>query len=154
MIESQFSHLLDRIQKDKQIELIQAAHESCLAALQAQSMLFCPDVEFCVVNLLDVSRKFVTEASNASENMVDTGLSEEEIRLCREFKIHASDLFQILSSSCLTGASSFVSFKSSPNWKKNSTLPSNSDTNQLLLRLDFNLFYSQSEKIFNIDYLG
>ncbi|CAH8853135.1 unnamed protein product [Trichobilharzia szidati] len=166
VIESQFSHLLYRCQTDQDIQLIQIAHEAYLASLQAQALLFMPNVKQCIFNLLSICRQFVHISSQiAYDSSSDTGgvsleniqLSNKEEHIISAFYNQSKLLYELISMSCSTGAKSSVSINSAythrfsrgnnnnsnNNSNNNPVLNSGTaDLNQLLLRLDFNNYYS------------
>ncbi|CAH8853141.1 unnamed protein product [Trichobilharzia szidati] len=167
VIESQFSHLLYRCQTDQDIQLIQIAHEAYLASLQAQALLFMPNVKQCIFNLLNTCRQFVHISSQiAYDSSSDTGgvsleniqLSNKEEHIISAFYNQSKLLYELISMSCSTGAKSSVSINSAYTHRfsrgnNNNIINNNSnnnpvlnsgtaDLNQLLLRLDFNNYYS------------
>ncbi|CAI2733878.1 unnamed protein product [Schistosoma spindalis] len=171
VIEAQFSHLLNRLHSDQEIRLIQIAHEAYLAALQAQALLFMPNIKLCILQLLNYCCQFVDLSNQQHYNdhlmNVDEDhnhqLSNEVQEMVNKFYTQAKLLYDLLNISCLTGAKSSVGFNSGytvVNDRRDFeslSLPGitttitngpiysdKTDLNQLLLRLDFNHFYSDS----------
>lgn len=172
VIEAQFSHLIHRLHSDQEIQLIQIAHEAYLAGLQAQALLFMPNIKLCILQLLNYCCQFV-DLSNQQYyndhlmNMDDDHnhqLSNEVHEMVNKFYNQAKLLYDLLNISCLTGAKSSVGFNpghTAVNDRRDfeslslpgiiTTATTNgplysdkTDLNQLLLRLDFNHFYSDS----------
>ncbi|CAL8100320.1 unnamed protein product [Calicophoron daubneyi] len=141
VIESQFSYLVRRIQSEQEADLIQVAHEAYLAGLQAQALLFHPAARPCVLKLLSVCRRFV-QVSHRIEAQYH--MSDLEESLIRDFKQLSSSLFRCLSCSSSTGAQSSVGLEVGARNYDQPVGPT-ADLSQLLLRLDFNHFYSQSQ---------
>ncbi|TPP61261.1 Gamma-tubulin complex component [Fasciola gigantica] len=142
VIDSQFCHLMDRIQSDQEADLVQVVHEAFVASLQAQSLLFHPTARSCIVNLLSVCQQFVHVASHSPDSV-----SERENRLISDFQQLSAALFHCLVSSRLTGARPGVGLDvAAPMGRRIDQLAGRptADLGQLLLRLDFNQFYSRS----------
>ncbi|CAH8591808.1 unnamed protein product [Schistosoma turkestanicum] len=179
VIEAQFSHLIHRLNNDQEIQLIQIAHEAYLAGLQAQALLFMPNIKSCILQLLNCCCQFVNlsnqqyynhHLTNIDDNHSNVNhnheqFSNEEQEIVNKFYTQAKLLYDLLNISCLTGAKSSVSFNSghrqtsgllSSSGTATTTTtttasttnphyyPGTTDLNQLLLRLDFNHFYSDS----------
>ncbi|TGZ62316.1 hypothetical protein CRM22_007502 [Opisthorchis felineus] len=153
VIDSQFSYLSNRIQIDEDIDSVLAAHEAFLAGLQAQALLFHPAAKPCIMQLLSVCRRFVlaAAAAAAAAAMTDNSgsqLSETEDRLVYDFHQVSFTLFQCLSSSESTGAKSSIGLEEVGTKRYDQPAGPRADLSQLLLRLDFNHFYSDSRGSF------
>ncbi|VDO93787.1 unnamed protein product, partial [Schistosoma margrebowiei] len=118
VIEAQYSHLIHRLHSDQEIGLIQIAHEAYLAGLQAQALLFMPNIKLCILQLLNYCCQFV-DLSNQQYyndhlmNMDDDHnhqLSSEVQEMVNKFYTQAKLLYDLLNISCLTGAKSSVGF--------------------------------------------
>ncbi|KAK4475681.1 hypothetical protein MN116_000948 [Schistosoma mekongi] len=171
VIEAQFSHLIHRIHSDQEVQLIQIAHEAYIAGLQAQALLFMPNIKLCISQLLNHCCQFVQSSNDQHDANVDADyfntdechthkLLIDEQEITRKFYTQAKLLYDLLNISCLTGAKSSVGISSGytvVGHRENPvSLSSNNatttghhysgttDLNQFLLRLDFNHFYSDS----------
>ncbi|KAH8863534.1 Gamma-tubulin complex component 4 [Schistosoma japonicum] len=171
VIEAQFSHLIHRIHSDQETQLIQIAHEAYLAGLQAQALLFMPNIKLCISQLLNYCCQFVQLSNDQNGVIVDADylntdechmhkLLNDEQEIIRKFYTQAKLLYDLLNISCSTGAKSSVGISSgytvSGHRENPVSLSSNNatttghhysgttDLNQFLLRLDFNHFYSDS----------
>lgn len=144
VIDSQFCHLIDRIQTDQEADLVQVVHEAYVASLQAQSLLFHPAARSCIIRLLSVCQQFVYVASQSPDNV-----SDQENRLICDFQQTSAALFHCLISSQSTGTRLGVGLDVVAPMSRRldqSTARPSADLGQLLLRLDFNQFYSRSHE--------
>ncbi|KAF5403090.1 Gamma-tubulin complex component [Paragonimus heterotremus] len=146
VIESQFCHLIRRIQSDKEADLVLVAHEAYLAGLQAQALLFHPTAKPCILRLLSVCRQIVSVARiSGSSGRQHLELSDLEEQLLSEFKKLAGTLFHCLNSSQTTGAVSGVGLEFDSRCF-DQPFRAQAGLSQLLLRLDFNQFFSDSRR--------
>ncbi|XP_059164768.1 gamma-tubulin complex component 4-like [Physella acuta] len=123
VIESQYKILLDKINSTKDFEAAKLAHEHFLSSLLAQSFVHMKTVFACLHEILDQCTQFCQLLVAAENPMNETDLQLlQNIKL--NFQRHSSLLFRILSG------------------VRNQT--TRSHLAQLLLRLDFNKFYTNT----------
>ncbi|VDP90746.1 unnamed protein product [Echinostoma caproni] len=141
VIDSQFCNLLDRIQSDREADLVQVAHEAYLVSLQAQSLLFQPTARPCIIRLLSVCQQFVHVTSQSPHSVSDL-----EERLINDFQQLSASLFHYLEISRATGipAPGVGLDAASSACRFDQVTRLSADLGQLLLRLDFNHFYSRT----------
>ncbi|XP_078456419.1 gamma-tubulin complex component 4 isoform X1 [Lampetra planeri] len=121
VLESQFSQLQQQVSSKRDFESIRLAHDAFLANLLATSFILLKPVFHCLHEILGLCHSFsalVTQASPVSDDRVSTQLDS----LVKGFSRQSSLLFKILSS--------VRSQQSNPNLA------------QLLLRLDYNKYYT------------
>ncbi|XP_070541864.1 gamma-tubulin complex component 4-like [Ptychodera flava] len=122
VLETQFTQLVEKIDSTRDFETIRLAHDQFLTSLLGQSFLHMKPVAHCLKEILDICQSFCTLLTQTH------ALTEREIsqvdKLAQNFKRQSSLLFTILSS--------VRSHESSPYLA------------QLMLRIDFNKYYSQT----------
>ncbi|KAG8001165.1 Gamma-tubulin complex component 4 [Nibea albiflora] len=149
VLESQFSQLLQQINSTRDFESIRLAHDHFLSNLLAQSFIllkpvrtaqtlsaalfhlsgclfnkcFCPQVFHCLNEILELCHNFCSLVSQSVVPLDERGTAQLDI-LVKGFRRQSSLLFKILSS------------------VRNHQI--NSDLAQLLLRLDYNKYYTQA----------
>ncbi|XP_074651183.1 gamma-tubulin complex component 4-like [Tubulanus polymorphus] len=122
VIESQYSILLGKIEATHDFEAIRLAHDQFLAALLVQSFLHMKTVSRYLKEILEICNNFcVLMQGEAPSQEAETNKLEE---LSKSFQVQSGLLFRILSS--------VQSHQSSPHLA------------QLLLRMDFNKFFSMA----------
>ncbi|XP_072348857.1 gamma-tubulin complex component 4 isoform X8 [Scyliorhinus torazame] len=123
VLESQFSQLLQEINSIRDFESIRLAHDHFLSNLLAQSFILLKPVFHCLNEILELCHNFCSLVSQNPGPLDDRGTSQLEL-LVTGFSRQSSLLFKILSS------------------VRNHQI--NSDLAQLLLRLDYNKYYTQA----------
>ncbi|XP_072480966.1 gamma-tubulin complex component 4-like isoform X4 [Notamacropus eugenii] len=123
VLESQFSQLLHQINSTRDFESIQLAHDHFLSNLLAQSFILLKPVFHCLNEILDLCHSFCSLVSQNLGPLDERGAAQLSI-LVKGFSRQSSLLFKILSS------------------VRNHQI--NSDLAQLLLRLDYNKYYTQA----------
>lgn len=123
VLESQFSQLLQRINSIRDFESIRLAHDHFLSNLLAQSFILLKPVFHCLNEILELCHNFCSLVSQNPGPIDDRGAPQLDV-LVTGFSRQSSLLFKILSS------------------VRNHQI--NSDLAQLLLRLDYNKYYTQS----------
>ncbi|NXX14597.1 GCP4 protein, partial [Podargus strigoides] len=123
VLESQFSQLLQQINATRDFESIQLAHDHFLSNLLAQSFILLKPVFHCLNEILDLCHSFCSLVSQNLGPLDERGAAQLSI-LVKGFSRQSSLLFKILSS------------------VRNHQI--NSDLAQLLLRLDYNKYYTQA----------
>ncbi|KAK7116694.1 gamma-tubulin complex component 4-like [Littorina saxatilis] len=125
VIESQYNALLDTINTTRDFEAIKLAHEHFLAALLAQSFVHMKPVSSCLYEILDLCSSFcrLLTAQLSTSFLVDRDPAQLSA-ITKNFQLQSHILFQILSSVSSRNASPHLT--------------------QLLLRLDFNKYYTTS----------
>lgn len=122
VLESQFSQLLQQINSTRDFESIRLAHDHFLSNLLAQSFILLKPVFHCLNEILELCHNFCSLVSlNAA--LDERGTAQLDL-LVKGFRRQSSLLFKILSS------------------VRNHQI--NSDLAQLLLRLDYNKYYTSS----------
>ncbi|XP_077989144.1 gamma-tubulin complex component 4-like [Glandiceps talaboti] len=121
VLETQFSQLVEKISATRDFESIRLAHDQFLTSLLGQAFLHMKPFSHCLKEILDICLSFCTLLTQTNR------LSEREMtqidKLAQSFKRQSSLLFTILSSV--------------------SSRESNPYLAQLMLRIDFNKYYSQ-----------
>ncbi|XP_053896970.1 gamma-tubulin complex component 4 isoform X2 [Malaclemys terrapin pileata] len=123
VLESQFSQLLLQINSTRDFESIRLAHDHFLSNLLAQSFILLKPVFHCLNEILDLCHSFCSLVSQNLGPLDERGAAQLSI-LVKGFSRQSSLLFKILSS------------------VRNHQI--NSDLAQLLLRLDYNKYYTQA----------
>ncbi|KAM6058610.1 gamma-tubulin complex component 4 isoform 2-T3 [Chlamydotis macqueenii] len=123
VLESQFSQLLQQITATRDFESIRLAHDHFLSNLLAQSFILLKPVFHCLNEILDLCHSFCSLVSQNLGPLDERGAAQLSI-LVKGFSRQSSLLFKILSS------------------VRNHQI--NSDLAQLLLRLDYNKYYTQA----------
>uniref|UniRef100_A0A452ERL5 Gamma-tubulin complex component n=1 Tax=Capra hircus TaxID=9925 RepID=A0A452ERL5_CAPHI len=123
VLESQFSQLLHQINSTRDFESIRLAHDHFLSNLLAQSFILLKPVFHCLNEILDLCHGFCSLVSQNLGPLDERGAAQLSI-LVKGFSRQSSLLFKILSS------------------VRNHQI--NSDLAQLLLRLDYNKYYTQA----------
>ncbi|KAF7659656.1 hypothetical protein LDENG_00294220 [Lucifuga dentata] len=123
VLESQFSQLLQQINSTRDFESIRLAHDHFLSNLLAQSFILLKPVFHCLNEILELCHNFCSLVSQNVVPLDERGSAQLDI-LVKGFSRQSFLLFKILSS------------------VRNHQI--NSDLAQLLLRLDYNKYYTQS----------
>lgn len=123
VLESQFSQLLQQINSTRDFESIRLAHDHFLSNLLAQSFILLKPVFHCLNEILELCQTFCSLVSQNVVSLDERGTAQLDI-LVKGFRRQSSLLFKILSS------------------VRNHQI--NSDLAQLLLRLDYNKYYTQA----------
>uniref|UniRef100_A0AAQ5ZKC7 Gamma-tubulin complex component n=1 Tax=Amphiprion ocellaris TaxID=80972 RepID=A0AAQ5ZKC7_AMPOC len=123
VLESQFSQLLQQINSTRDFESIRLAHDHFLSNLLAQSFILLKPVFHCLNEILELCLNFCSLVSQTVAALDERGTAQLDI-LVKGFRRQSSLLFKILSS------------------VRNHQI--NSDLAQLLLRLDYNKYYTQA----------
>uniref|UniRef100_A0A672SPJ7 Gamma-tubulin complex component n=1 Tax=Sinocyclocheilus grahami TaxID=75366 RepID=A0A672SPJ7_SINGR len=123
VLESQFSQLLQQINATRDFESIRLAHDHFLSNLLAQSFILLKPVFHCLNEILDLCHNFCSLVSQNLGPLDERGAAQLDI-LVKGFSRQSFLLFKILSS------------------VRNHQI--NSDLAQLLLRLDYNKYYTQA----------
>ncbi|KAK1160807.1 gamma-tubulin complex component 4 [Acipenser oxyrinchus oxyrinchus] len=123
VLESQFSQLLQQINSTRDFESIRLAHDHFLSNLLAQSFILLKPVFHCLNEILELCHSFCSLVSQNLGPLDERGTAQLDI-LVKGFSRQSSLLFKILSS------------------VRNHQI--NSDLAQLLLRLDYNKYYTQA----------
>uniref|UniRef100_A0A1A8HAU1 Gamma-tubulin complex component n=1 Tax=Nothobranchius korthausae TaxID=1143690 RepID=A0A1A8HAU1_9TELE len=123
VLESQFSQLLQQINSTRDFESIRLAHDHFLSNLLAQSFILLKPVFHCLNEILELCQNFCSLVSQNVASLDDRGTAQLDL-LVKGFRRQSSLLFKILSS------------------VRNHQI--NSDLAQLLLRLDYNKYYTQA----------
>uniref|UniRef100_A0A8C5AZU8 Gamma-tubulin complex component n=1 Tax=Gadus morhua TaxID=8049 RepID=A0A8C5AZU8_GADMO len=123
VLESQFSQLLQQINSTRDFESIRLAHDHFLSNLLAQSFILLKPVFHCLNEILELCLNFCSLISQNVAPLDERGAAQLDI-LVKGFSRQSFLLFKILSS------------------VRNHQI--NSDLAQLLLRLDYNKYYTQS----------
>ncbi|XP_044300832.1 gamma-tubulin complex component 4 isoform X3 [Varanus komodoensis] len=123
VLESQFSQLLQQINATRDFESIRLAHDHFLSNLLAQSFILLKPAFHCLNEILDLCHSFCSLVSQNRGPLDERGTLQLSI-LAKGFSCQSSLLFKILSS------------------VHNHQI--NSDLAQLLLRLDYNKYYTQA----------
>ncbi|XP_056269260.1 gamma-tubulin complex component 4 [Pseudoliparis swirei] len=123
VLESQFSQLLQLINSTRDFESVRLAHDHFLSNLLAQSFILLKPVFHCLNEILDLCQTFCSLVSQSVAPLDERGTAQLDL-LVNGFRRQSSLLFKILSS------------------VRNHQI--NSDLAQLLLRLDYNKYYTQA----------
>ncbi|XP_043933472.1 gamma-tubulin complex component 4 isoform X2 [Protopterus annectens] len=123
VLESQFSQLLQQINATRDFESIRLAHDHFLSNLLAQSFILLKPVFHCLNEILDLCHNFCSLVNQNLGPLDERGAAQLDI-LVKGFSRQSSLLFKILSS------------------VRNHQI--NPDLAQLLLRLDYNKYYTQA----------
>lgn len=123
VLESQFSQLLQQINSTRDFESIRLAHDHFISNLLAQSFILLKPVFHCLNEILELCHNFCSLVSQNVTPLDERGIAQLDI-LVKGFSRQSFLLFKILSS------------------VRNHQI--NSDLAQLLLRLDYNKYYTQS----------
>uniref|UniRef100_A0A3Q1J2N3 Gamma-tubulin complex component n=1 Tax=Anabas testudineus TaxID=64144 RepID=A0A3Q1J2N3_ANATE len=123
VLESQFSQLLQQINSTRDFESIRLAHDHFLSNLLAQSFILLKPVFHCLNEILELCHNFCSLVCQSVSSLDERGTSQLDF-LVKGFRRQSSLLFKILSS------------------VRNHQI--NSDLAQLLLRLDYNKYYTQA----------
>uniref|UniRef100_A0A673Z580 Gamma-tubulin complex component n=1 Tax=Salmo trutta TaxID=8032 RepID=A0A673Z580_SALTR len=123
VLESQFSQLLQQINSTRDFESIRLAHDHFLTNLLAQSFILLKPVFHCLNEILERCHNFCSLVSQNVAPLDERGTAQLDI-LVKGFSRQSFLLFKILSG------------------VRNHQI--NSDLAQLLLRLDYNKYYTQS----------
>ncbi|TNM90627.1 hypothetical protein fugu_002916 [Takifugu bimaculatus] len=121
VLESQFSQLLQQINSTRDFESIRLAHDHFLSNLLAQSFILLKPVFHCLNEILELCQSFCSMVSQSMAPLDERGTAQLDLL---GFRRQSSLLFKILSS------------------VRNHQI--NSDLAQLLLRLDYNKYYTQA----------
>ncbi|XP_077173905.1 gamma-tubulin complex component 4 isoform X2 [Paroedura picta] len=123
VLESQFAQLLQQINSTRDFESIRLAHDHFLSNLLAQSFILLKPAFHCLNEILDLCHSFCSLIGHNLGPLDERGATQLSI-LAKGFSSQSSLLFKILSS------------------VHNHQI--NSDLAQLLLRLDYNKYYTQA----------
>uniref|UniRef100_H3CE85 Gamma-tubulin complex component n=1 Tax=Tetraodon nigroviridis TaxID=99883 RepID=H3CE85_TETNG len=123
VLESQFSQLLQQINSTRDFESIRLAHDHFLSNLLAQSFILLKPVFHCLNEILELCQTFCSLVAQSMTSLDERGTAQLDL-LVKGFRRQSSLLFKILSS------------------VRNHQI--NSDLAQLLLRLDYNKYYTQA----------
>ncbi|XP_029310447.1 gamma-tubulin complex component 4 [Cottoperca gobio] len=123
VLESQFSQLLQLINSTRDFESIRLAHDHFLSNLLAQSFILLKPVFHCLNEILELCQTFCSLVGQSVASLDERATAQLDI-LVKGFRRQSSLLFKILSS------------------VRNHQI--NSDLAQLLLRLDYNKYYTQA----------
>lgn len=123
VLESQFSQLLQQINGTRDFESIRLAHDHFLSNLLAQSFILLKPVFHCLNEILELCLSFCSLVSQNVAPLDERGAAQLEL-LVKGFGRQSSVLLKILSS------------------VRNHQI--NSDLAKLLLRLDYNKYYTQA----------
>ncbi|XP_059201908.1 gamma-tubulin complex component 4 [Centropristis striata] len=123
VLESQFSQLLQQINSTRDFESIRLAHDHFLSNLLAQSFILLKPVFHCLNEILELCQTFCSLVNQSVASLDERGTAQLDI-LVKGFRRQSFLLFKILSS------------------VRNHQI--NSDLAQLLLRLDYNKYYTQA----------
>ncbi|KAK0055312.1 gamma-tubulin complex component 4 [Biomphalaria pfeifferi] len=123
VIESQYKILLDKINSTKDFEAAKLAHETFLSSLLAQSFVHMKTVFACLLEILDQCSQFC-RLLIASDNQMSNKDMQQLQSIKLNFQRNSSLLFKILSGVRSQSARPHLS--------------------QLLLRLDFNKYYTNT----------
>ncbi|XP_062266212.1 gamma-tubulin complex component 4 [Platichthys flesus] len=123
VLESQFSQLLQQINSTRDFESIRLAHDHFLSNLLAQSFILLKPVFHCLNEILELCDTFCSLVSPTVAPLDERGAAQLDL-LVKGFRRQSSLLFKILSSVT--------------NHQIKSELA------QLLLRLDYNKYYTQA----------
>ncbi|PVD20069.1 hypothetical protein C0Q70_20563 [Pomacea canaliculata] len=121
VIESQYGLLLDKINSTRDFEAVKLAHEHFLAALLAQSFVHMKSVSHCLYEILDLCSSVCRLLAVSTSPSVATEHAQLTT-ITKSFQRQSNILFRILSSVSSHNASPHLT--------------------QLLLRLDFNKYYT------------
>ncbi|XP_014867337.1 PREDICTED: gamma-tubulin complex component 4 isoform X1 [Poecilia mexicana] len=124
VLESQFTQLLQQINSTRDFESIRLAHDHFLSNLLAQSFILLKPVFHCLSEILELCQSFCSLVGQSVASLDDRGAAQQLDLLVKGFRRQSSLLFKILSS------------------VRNHQI--NSDLAQLLLRLDYNKYYTQA----------
>ncbi|MEQ2209935.1 hypothetical protein XENOCAPTIV_006200 [Xenoophorus captivus] len=124
VLESQFSQLLQQINSTRDFESIRLAHDHFLSNLLAQSFILLKPVFHCLNEILELCQSFCSLVGQSVASLDERGTAQQLDLLVKGFRRQSSLLFKILSS------------------VRNHQI--NSDLAQLLLRLDYNKYYTQA----------
>ncbi|XP_043961708.1 gamma-tubulin complex component 4 [Gambusia affinis] len=124
VLESQFTQLLQQINSTRDFESIRLAHDHFLSNLLAQSFILLKPVFHCLSEILELCQSFCSLVGQSVAPLDDRGAAQQLDLLVKGFRRQSSLLFKILSS------------------VRNHQI--NSDLAQLLLRLDYNKYYTQA----------
>ncbi|EDV27073.1 uncharacterized protein TRIADDRAFT_23331 [Trichoplax adhaerens] len=123
VLEGQFTILMDKIKSTKDFEHVRIAHDQFISALVGQSFRLLKPVSHCLDEILNLCQRFCAFVNRQSDEVLESSAEEfDEISKC--FERQTSLLLKILSS--------VRSHQASPH------------LSQLLLRIDFNKFFSSS----------
>ncbi|XP_076444201.1 gamma-tubulin complex component 4-like [Babylonia areolata] len=123
VIESQYGLLLETINTTRDFEAVKLAHEHFLAALLSQSFVHMKSVSHCLSEILDLCSSFCRLLTIQLSPLADKELTQLSA-ITKNFQRQSNILFRILSSVSSHNASPHLT--------------------QLLLRLDFNKYYTTS----------
>ncbi|XP_005808154.1 gamma-tubulin complex component 4 [Xiphophorus maculatus] len=124
VLESQFTQLLQQINSTRDFESIRLAHDHFLSNLLAQSFILLKPVFHCLSEILELCQSFCSLVGQSVAPLDERGAAQQLDLLVKGFRRQSSLLFKILSS------------------VRNHQI--NSDLAQLLLRLDYNKYYTQA----------
>ncbi|XP_027277868.1 gamma-tubulin complex component 4 isoform X3 [Cricetulus griseus] len=149
VLESQFSQLLHQINSTRDFESIRLAHDHFLSNLLAQSFILLKPVFHCLNEILDLCHSFCSLVSQNLGPLDERGAAQLSI-LVKKFKQGFSkDSKRLALCMVVTAQLSQQGFsrQSSLLFKILSSVRNhqiNSDLAQLLLRLDYNKYYTQA----------
>ncbi|XP_053721406.1 gamma-tubulin complex component 4 [Synchiropus splendidus] len=123
VLESQFSQLLQQINSTRDFESIRLAHDHFLSNLLAQSFILLKPVFHCLNEIIELCQNFCLLVNQCVAPLDERGMAQLDL-LGKGFKRQSFLLFTILSR------------------VRNSQI--NSDLAQLLLRLDYNKYYTHA----------
>lgn len=123
VLETHFIQLLQKIESTRDFEAVRLAHDQFLVSLMAQCFLLTKPVHHCLIEILDLCFSFCSLMTQTS-TVTERELTHMD-KLAQGFNRQSSLLFKILSGVRNHHASPHLT--------------------QLLLRLDFNKYYSQAE---------
>lgn len=147
VLESQFSQLLQQINSTRDFESIRLAHDHFLSNLLAQSFILLKPVFHCLNEILELCQNFCSLVCQSVASLDERGASQLDF-LVKVRPQTSSGTLKCKQSFC-DGAALPQGFRrqSSLLFKILSSVRNhqiNSDLAQLLLRLDYNKYYTQA----------
>ncbi|XP_022106638.1 gamma-tubulin complex component 4-like [Acanthaster planci] len=125
VLETQFTQLIDKISSTRDFEAVRLAHDQFLTSLLGQCFLLMKPVSHCLNEIMELCHSFAVLLITHAASMTDREVTHMD-KLSQGFSRQSSLLFKILSS-------------------VRSHHQASPHLSQLLLRLDFNKYYSQAE---------
>ncbi|XP_072031509.1 gamma-tubulin complex component 4-like [Amphiura filiformis] len=125
VLETQFSQLVDKVRSTRDFEAVRFAHDQFITSLMAQCFLLMKPVNHCLTEILEVCHSFCMLLTQNSK-LTNRDYAHMD-KLAQAFNRQSSLLFKILSGVQSHQASRHLT--------------------QLLLRLDYNKFYSKAQGV-------